>query len=202
MKVKKCPTASPVETQPKQRVRLDPAVRRRQIVAEATRLIARSGFNGVSLADVANACDIRKSTVLHYFPSMKALLVAVLVGRDVRDFLEEQQLDAKPVSASEAKAVVTAKFEENLHQREIIRLFYVLAAEALSPEHPAHDYFRERSRRAKTGLLQILAWKADPAVAALELVAFWQGLELEWLTDPQADVLSAWHNFVDRFFER
>jgi AcrR family transcriptional regulator len=191
-----------IETQSKQRVRLDPAVRRRQIVEEATRLIARSGFNGISLADVANACDVRKSTILHYFPSMKALLVGVLLDRDARDFNDEQPSSEQPIGASDALAAVTAKFEENLRHREIIRLFHVLAAEALSPEHPAHDYFRERWQRAKTGLLQILSWKHDPAAAALELLAFWQGLELVWLTDPQADVLSVWHNFANRFFEQ
>lgn len=196
------PPAAPVDSKPRQRVRLDPAVRRRQIVEEATRLIARSGFNGVSLADVANACDVRKSTILHYFPSMKALLVAILVGRDARYFHEDKPIGDTPITARDAQAAVTTIFEENLRQREIIRLFHVLAAEALSPEHPAHDYFKERSQRARVGLLQILGWKADPVAGALELLAFWQGLELIWLTDQHADVLSAWQNFSDRFFER
>lgn len=197
----KPPTNTRIETQSKQRVRLDPVVRRRQIVGNATRLIARSGFNGVSLADVANACDVRKSTVLHYFASMEALLVAILVDRDAGYFSENQPVGDMSATAREAQAAVTAIFEGNLRQREIIRLFYVLAAEALSPEHPAHEFFRERSQRAKIGLLQILSWKADPVAAALELLAFWQGLELIWLTDPQTDVLPVWHNFANRFFQ-
>jgi len=194
------PEADTTVTTLRRRVRLDPNVRRLQIVAQATRLIAHSGFNAVSLGDIANACDVRKSTILHYFPSMKALLIAVLEDRDARDFSPGTQPFETAITASTARATVTAKFEDNLHHREIIRLFYVLAAEALSPEHPAHDYFRVRSARARSGLLHILAWKADPGAAALELLAFWQGLELQWLTDPQADVLPAWHNFADRFF--
>jgi len=184
----------------RRRVRLDPVVRRQQIVAQATRLIAHSGFNAVSLADIANACDIRKSSVLHYFPSMKALLVAILEQRDESDFKEEQSLGNLTVTASEARAGLTARFAGNLEQLEILRLFHVLAAEALTPEHPAHDYFRIRSQRAKSSLAQVLAWKANTDAAALELLAFWQGLEMQWLIDPQADVLSAWHNFADRFF--
>ena len=192
--------ANPVESRARQRVRMDPAVRRQQIVAQATRLIAHSGFNAVSLADVASACDVRKSTILHYFPSMKALLVAVLVGRDARDLNLARTVDYTSIGASEVQALFTAKIEENLHQREIIRLFYVLTAEALSTEHPAHDYFRDRSQRGKAELRQLLAWKPDPAAAAIELLAFWHGLELEWLTDPEADILSAWHSFAHRFF--
>lgn len=188
--------------QSKRRVRLDPVIRRRQIVEQATRLIARSGFNGVSLADVAGACDVRKSTILHYFPSMKALLVAILVDRDAHYFTGDEPIGEMPFTSRDAQALVTAIFEENLQQREIIRLFYVLSAESLAPEHPAHDYFRDRSQRAKSGLLQILAWKTDPVAAALELLAFWQGIELIWLTDPHADVLRVWNNFADRFFER
>ena len=195
------PPIDPVDAR-KPRVRLDPVVRRQQIVAQATRLIAQSGFNAVSLADIANACDVRKSTILHYFPSMKALLIAVLAGRDARDFGGRSAAEDIPVPAHDLRALVTAKFADNLHQREIIRLFHVLAAEALSPDHPAHDYFRERSQRAKVELSRILRWKPDPVAAALELLAFWQGLELEWLTDPQADVLPAWRNFADRFFDR
>ena len=70
------------ETPPRVQRRLAPAVRRRQIVEEAARLISAAGFNAVSLADIANACDIRKSSVLHHFASMTDLLAAVLDYRD------------------------------------------------------------------------------------------------------------------------
>lgn len=152
--------ADPVESGLKRRVRLDPAVRRRQIVAEATRLIARSGFNGVSLSAVADACDVRKSTILHYFPSMKELLVALLQGRDARDFDAGQALGDQLIDAKGARAVVTAKFVENLQQREIIRLFYVLAAEALSPEHPAHEYFASGRGAPSTACCRY--WRGRP----------------------------------------
>ncbi len=194
------PETSVAKKPVKRRVRLDPHVRRRQIVAQATRLIAHSGFNAVSLADIANACDVRKSTILHYFPSMKALLTAVLEDRDPRDFSPAAPRAGAWNTAKQARKAVTEKFEDNLRHREIILMFHVLAAESLSPEHPAHDYFRARAARARTGLLQILAWKADPNAAALELLAFWQGLEVLWLTDPQIDVLPVWRIFADRFF--
>ena len=52
----------------------------------------------------------------------------------------------------------------------------------------------------KQALRELLAWKADPALAAVELLAFWQGLELEFLRDAELDMLRVWNQFCDRFF--
>jgi AcrR family transcriptional regulator len=63
-------------------VRLAPEARRRQIVQEATRLISRSGFNAVTLADIADACGIRPPSVLHHVPTMNDILMAVVRERE------------------------------------------------------------------------------------------------------------------------
>ncbi|MBB2943387.1 AcrR family transcriptional regulator [Actinoplanes lutulentus] len=188
------------ETEARRKVRLSPEVRREQIIRQATRLISGSGFNAVSLADVGEACGIRKQSVLHYFPSMNQLLLAVLEHRDAQDFVTAGEEPMPEPTPAAARQYFTRIFERNINQREIIRLYYILGAEALSPTHPAHDYFTQRSRQATAELEMALAWKADPGVAAVELLAFWQGLEIEWLRNPDLDPLAVWAAFCHRFF--
>ena len=184
---------------PRVQRRLAPEVRRRQIVMEAARLISAAGFNAVSLADIADACNIRKSSVLHHFPSMANLLAAVLDYRDeLSDPVRHEPEDfASPAAANE---VFRSTVEHNQQQRELVRLYVMLRAEALDESHPAHDYFQEREKKAIDGFAQALSWKPRPMLAARELYSFWTGLEAVWVADPTVDLLEVWDSFAARFF--
>ena len=185
---------------PRPRTRLAPEARREQILREATRLIAQSGFNGISLAAVAEACDVRKPSVLHYFPSMTELLKGVLLQRDELDYFALGAETVADPTPETVRAFVDRVIERNLQQRELIRLYQVLMAEALDPAHPAHSYFTERSRSAHEETARMLAWKDDPEGAAIELLAFWDGLEFSWVRDDSVDFRAIWNRFADRFF--
>jgi AcrR family transcriptional regulator len=179
--------------------RLAPDVRRRQIVEEATRLISISGFNAVSLIDIAEACGIRGPSVLHHFPSMNDLLAAVLHYRDEVDAAESPAL-SEFASPSLSSAYLRKSAERNLSRYELIRLYVILGAEAVDNAHPAHQYFLEREERNYAKFAQLLSWKTHPSWAARELMAFWTGLERQWVMDPTIDFLAIWDNFANRFF--
>lgn len=189
------PTPKRVQT------RLAPDVRRRQIVLEATRLISIAGFNAVSLVDIAEACGIRGPSVLHHFPSMNDLLQAVLTYRDETDSVNPPTLDeiATPGSAA---AFLRRSVVRNLDRPEIVRLYVVLGAEAVDRKHPAHLYFVAREERTYAGFELLLNWKSNPRLSARELMAFWTGLERQWVMDPEVDFLAVWDNFAARFFVR
>jgi AcrR family transcriptional regulator len=176
--------------------------RREQILNEAFQLIAVGGFNAVSLSDIAKACGIQKSSVLHHFPSMTDLLFAVLQMRELQDydFYNQQRVAVDPVTPGSARERFTRVFQHNLERHEFVRLYSILAAEALAPDHPAHAYFGERSRLARAEVAKSLQWKQHPDLAAAELLAFWDGLELNWRQDPGLDPLAVWESFCDRFF--
>lgn len=53
---------------------VDHEERRRQVVAVASRLIARAGLDAVTVRDVANAADCSTAIVSHYFHNKKELL--------------------------------------------------------------------------------------------------------------------------------
>lgn len=183
----------------RKRTRLTPQARRQQIITEATRLISRSGFNAVSLNDIAEACGIRKSSVLHYFPTMTDLLTAVLAQRDLDEF-ESAALLSAPVSPADLRTHLRRVVERNIGMPELVTLFAVLSTEAIGPGHPAHRYFTERTRLALDTMGGLLGWKPDPAIAARQLIAFWQGLETLWIADPGTDFLLVWDAFCEDFF--
>ncbi len=180
--------------------RMRPEDRREQIVTKAFELIAERGFNAVSLGDIAKACGIQKSSVLHHYPSMNDLLQGVLELRereDVELFDADKDQEATPATA---RARFTRVFVRNLGQPDVVRFNAILTAEGLAEGHPAHAYVHTRPRLAREYLATTLSWKPNPDLAAAELLAFWTGIEILWLQEPELDVRAAWESFCDQFF--
>ena len=61
------------------RTRLAPAVRRSQILDEATKLVIEEGLTAVSMERVGRICGISKALVYNYFASRDQLLAALLL---------------------------------------------------------------------------------------------------------------------------
>ncbi len=55
-----------------------PRQRRQQILDQATQLFAERGYEGVSMADLAERVGLRKASLFHHFPSKKAIYAEVL----------------------------------------------------------------------------------------------------------------------------
>ena len=112
--------------------------RQQQILAEATRAFGRGGFDGVTVQEIADACGISRQGLLHHFGSKEGLLTALLRQRDSAD----EELFRRPLSdsASPFRAIV-AVVRANAATPGITAMFTQLAAEAIRPEHPAHDFF-------------------------------------------------------------
>jgi len=182
------------------KVRMSYDDRREQILVEATRLIAQSGFNALTLSAVADACAIRKPAVLHYFPSMANLLLAVLARRDVVVFEEAISSRLPDPNPQSCRDSFTRIAQKHWSQFELTRLHKIVNAEALDPAHPAHEWMSNTNRVALDVLAQVLAWKDDPVLAAVEMLSFWEGLELLWQRQPDLDVEAVWNRFCDSFF--
>lgn len=57
---------------------LTPRSRREEILDEATRLFAERGYEGASMADLAERVGLRKASLFHHFASKDVLYAAVL----------------------------------------------------------------------------------------------------------------------------
>jgi AcrR family transcriptional regulator len=174
----------------RQRSRLPAEQRRRQIIEAATALVAERGFWGLSMQDVADACGLTVPGLLHHVGSKDGLLIAVLEHRDA----EDRRAIGDPLP-TDVRALCAALVRRNATQPEIVRLFAVLAAESLAPEHPAHDYFAARQR----GVLDSLAQLAGPL--ARQIVATMDGLQLQWLREPAGtDLVAMWEAAAEVLF--
>jgi AcrR family transcriptional regulator len=163
------------------------AAQRERILRAALALFTAHGFRGASLDRVAAAVGISRQGVLHYFPSKTHLLLGVL---DLRD--QETAANAERRSADTLAASLAAVVEENQRNPDLTRLYTVLAGESAAPEHPGNERFRERYARVRELMAQAVgdAGEFDPeldeAVMATLIVAVMDGLQLQYVLDPDA----------------
>ena len=160
--------------------------RRQRILAVAQRLMTRNGGRGTTLSQIAQEAGVTTAGLLHHFESKEQLLHAVLDARDADD-LAHVDITGDVVDQLER---VTDRFAR---APDLIGLFTVLLTENLDPEAPLHGRFLGRYRDA----VEIVAGgirrgqeagryrtDLDPAVKAVEIIAFLYGMETSWLLDP------------------
>lgn len=164
--------------------------RRTQILDEAVRLFGEVGYRGTSLRDIAGRVGITHPGLLYHFHSKEELLLAVLARRDEED---GQRFGADSGEPLESLRGLVRTMEHNQARRGIVELFTTLSAEATDASHPAHDYFRTRYQdlvAAETRVFEGLAGRGllaegiVPAEAARSLVALMDGLQVQWLYQP------------------
>ncbi|GAA3340154.1 TetR/AcrR family transcriptional regulator [Curtobacterium pusillum] len=174
--------------------------RRERIIAAATELFGRVGFNGATMLEVASACSISRAGLSHHFPTKESLLEAVLETRDKEDL---ERFRRNGSQGTDGLGILRGMVDLAAHNSAvpgIIGLYAVLSAEAGSPDHPAHAYFISRYERIRRGTASALRRAADRGylragvdqdAAAVELTAIMDGLQVQWLLDPTSVDMSA-----------
>ncbi|MEV2276401.1 TetR/AcrR family transcriptional regulator [Nocardiopsis sp. NPDC049922] len=160
--------------------------RRDEILDAALAEFAESGVQGTSLAAVARRVGLSQQGVLHHFPSREALLIAALARRD--------EVDVRELDGLDETAAVVELAERNARRPEVVRLHSLLTAEGLTGDHPASDYVRDRYARVREQLARTLRAEhgdrlpsgATPDQAAALLTAAMDGIQLQWLYDPDS----------------
>jgi AcrR family transcriptional regulator len=128
--------------------------------------------------------------LLHHVGSKDGLLIAILEHRDAED---ARALGALLSGDRTLSALCTALVRRNAGQPEIVRLFAVLEAESLAPDHPAHDYFVARQQRILEDLTTLAKDVTDaPETMARRIIALMDGLQLQWLRSPGLDLPELW----------
>lgn len=179
-------------------------IRREDILTAAVAVYGEAGYHGSSLREVAKRAGITHAGLLYYFPTKEALLAAVLERRDAED-AEREHLGAPP--GLEVLRNLIALAEYNVAHPGIVDLYSRLAAEAVAPDHPAHDYFVRHYRLVRTSAsesFRVLAGRGelragiDPRVAATTFVALMDGLQVQWLTTPdEVDLVATLRRYLD-----
>jgi AcrR family transcriptional regulator len=165
---------------------------RERILRAATELFAARGYRGASLEAVAQAVGITRQGVLHYFPSKVHLLLGVL---DLRDQDDAARIEAQADELAGFADGLLAAVRHNQSAPALPRLYAVLSAESVDPEHPGHERFRERYETVRAALALGIAEAQEagevtdriaPDRLATLLAAVMDGLQLQFLLDPEA----------------
>lgn len=174
--------------------------RRVEILEKATALFGEYGFEGTTLARVAEAVGMTEPGILHYFPSKVHLLLGVLKYRDDKDIDKYAPLiQAEKKTVAELFALLEDVYGQSEQIPGLIQLFAVLVGESIRSDHPSHAYFVERYRRGRELYVQQftrlspaeLRREVDPAELAALIMAVVDGLQIQWLLDPEKVNLSA-----------
>jgi len=165
--------------------------KRREILAAALALVAERGYRNSSLQEIADAVQLSKAGVLHYFDSREELIAEVLRERDAHDTA------AFAPENDDALTQLSRTVQHNGSVPGLVQLYSRVVVEAESPQHPAHNYVRDRyatitrsfadSVRARQAA-GTLDPTLDPVVVARMLTAISDGLQLQWMYNQDLDM--------------
>jgi AcrR family transcriptional regulator len=166
--------------------------RREELIAAAAEVYADAGYHGASLREIAKRVGTSHAGLLYYFPNREALLAAVLQRRDEQDAVRAELNPDEPAGAAGLRYMIDLAAHNQRHPG-IVELYVRLAAEAIADGHPAHEYFTNHYRVARDYVhksFTVLAESGglrdgvDPQIAAVGFIALMDGLQVQWLTNP------------------
>jgi AcrR family transcriptional regulator len=153
-------------------------------------VIAERGYRGASFQAVAERVGMTQQGLLHYFPTKEALLIAVLEARDEWDTggVPRRSPGAWPLD------FYTSLVEYNAMRPGVVQTFSALLGESVTAQHPAREFFAHRyeAARAETAATlrsefgEQLPGGLTPEEAAPLLLAVMDGMQFQWLLDPEA----------------
>lgn len=164
---------------------------RELILQTALDVIGRKGYTATSLRDIADEAGMTQAGLLHHFDTKENLLAEVLRKRD-----EVDRQHFSPADITELPLIIQLA-HHNMEVPGLVQLYVSLQAAAVNPDHPCHDYFRERDlvvhgritrdieKRQNAGTFDA---DADAKVIARMLLALSDGLQAEWAINPDIDL--------------
>ena len=180
--------------------------KREEILERALEVIAREGYRGASIKELAEAVGLSQAGLLHYFDSKEELFTEILRKRDEIDVVHYGPVPPAGTDAVDLRSTYVGIIRHNSDVPGLVQLFSRLSVDAADPEHPAHKYFIERNdnirRVFQTALAQQqaagkLTDRVDAATLARVFQAVADGLQIQWMLDPSVDMAAT----VEALFE-
>jgi AcrR family transcriptional regulator len=176
---------------------------REALLDAAMELFSHRGFDGTTIEDIAEACEVSPRTFFRYFPAKEAVLFGDSAGRCTAliGALADQPADARPLDALHAAMRAIARDYRNDRELLLARSRVVQGSPQLRAYKAEHQrgwedaVIEELSRRARAshGELSSLELRL---VAGVSIASLRAALDV-WLDDPRAPALEV---LVDRVF--
>lgn len=161
--------------------------KREEILDAALELFAQKGYDRVSVREIAREAGLSQAGLLHHFSTKEELFLEVLRRRDDRD--------GDPINHRHLHSVehLISAVTHNASEPGLVRLFVSMSAESAVSTSDVRRWFESRYE----WLLEEVARDVrdhqargevrsdlDPDDVASILVAAADGLQLQWLLDP------------------
>ncbi|PZE37054.1 hypothetical protein DEJ31_07965 [Curtobacterium sp. MCPF17_031] len=176
---------------------------RPRIVQAAIEAFRRSDFHAVGPAEVAALADVTADDVTAAYPVWELLVVAVMNRWDNGD-----RAALWPIAEQHgAAAYLRARLESGLADPGLVRIRIATLSAASAPTHPAAGWFRTQYVHAFEDITLALVRDVvagreprgtSPRHAAEQLVALYEGLQVQSLMRDDNDLLSGWDRAVAR----
>lgn len=176
---------------------------RAQIVAAAYRLLAEKGYELATMKEIAGAAGVAPGLIHYYFESKDHLLKEVLTEAGERYVKEVERWCTQFTKEQLQQATFTEPKQRVMTEPEWFRLRCELFALGLrNPNfHDAVSLMLSTGRQCITRLVYQIAGDdiANPEAIAAVLLAAFDGLALQKLTDPEFDLDSAYQALNQMF---
>jgi AcrR family transcriptional regulator len=150
--------------------------RRQLVLDKAAQLFAEQGFDNTTISDIAEAADLRKPSLYHYFPSKHSILLAVLT-EGMNEIWESANNAAQLADLKERFDALFAAHLHNFQRRLAHVVVFLLEQRRLAPDiradPDARAYMEQRRSYdhlfidcIREGQQQGLFRQGDPSVLA------------------------------------
>lgn len=171
--------------------------KRDEILTRALDVVAREGYRGASVKEIAEAVGLSQAGLLHYFDSKEELFTEILRKRDQVDSAHFLPNETSPASITELRDSYLDLIRHNSGVPGLVQLFSRLAVDGADPDHPAHDYFIERGQALRSDFTAALSARqrageltdhVSPEALARIIQAVADGLQVQWMLEPETDM--------------
>ena len=166
--------------------------KREEILDAALEVVAREGYRGSSVREIAAASGLSQAGLLHHFVSKDELFTEILRRSDEVDMT---LIGSTP--GLRALEGISLALERNIEVPGLVHLFVSFSAEATAPGHVAKEFFIERSTRLQGYIVDDIRLRQtagelptnlNAESAAGSLIAMVAGLQSQWLLNPTIDM--------------
>jgi AcrR family transcriptional regulator len=180
--------------------------RRQQILDSVIALLAQRGMDRASLRTVGEAIGVSHTALRHYFSSRDELLVEAYRTHEAR------AAGDVPAADQSAVGLIIEAAERNRAIPGLVELYATLTTDALQEQHAVtREFVRGRFRLLREALAARIesgqqagriAPDIDPLDAAALVIAASDGLQIQWLLDPDVVDVGRSLSILERLLPR
>ncbi|GAA1957498.1 TetR/AcrR family transcriptional regulator [Microbacterium deminutum] len=171
--------------------------KREEILERALEVIGREGYRGASVKVLADAVGLSQAGLLHYFDSKEELFTEIVRKRDEVDMAHYGPAALDDTTIAQLREGYVSVIRHNSDVPGLVQLYSQMSVDAVDEQHPAHRFFIDRGANLRGVFSAVIAARRgsgelteaiDPETLARIFQAVADGLQLQWMLEPDLDM--------------